>query len=203
MNIFIHAFELIYLDLVLSIVSKIMNKAEIVIKNENEYLNRESVLCLKGLFAILVLIHHLYQFSGIISINQRFFGFILQAVGYLSVGMFFFFTGYGMMLSKTNLYYVKAIGKNRIVPLYSIYVILIFFYSFWFKIIGINYTLHDFFQSFLFGKTIVPLGWYLQASFVVYLILWFSFSVTKQDKKVLLLRFFRLLFIVLYVGVCI
>ena len=128
---------------------------------------------------------------------------IFQTLGYLSVGMFFFYTGYGMMCSKNKEGYVKTIGKKRILPLYIFYVFLILFYSLWQIILQYQITPSRFFQSFFFGNTIVPLGWYLQVTFVVYLILWAVFSSVKSDKQCLLITGIALIiycFICNYIG---
>lgn len=124
---------------------------------------------------------------------------IFQTLGYLSVGMFFFYTGYGMMCSKNKDGYVKTIGKKRVLPLYLFYVFLILLYSLWQLVIQYQITPSLLLQSFFFGKTIVPLGWYLQVTFVIYLILWAVFSLVKSDKKCLLVTGIALL---LYCFIC-
>lgn len=164
---------------------------------ENKYLSPDNTSCLKGVFAVFVLIHHLYQYSGLF--HNSLLGMILQALGYLSVGMFFFYTGYGMMCSKNKEGYGKTIGKKRILPLYIFYVFLILLYSLWQMVLQYPLTPSRFFQSFFFGNTIVPLGWYLQVTFVVYLILWAVFSSVKSDKQCLLITGIALL---LYCIVC-
>lgn len=158
---------------------------------ENKYLSPDNTTCLKGIFAVFVLIHHLYQYSGLFHNSPV--GMIFQAFGYLSVGMFFFYTGYGMMFSKDKEGYVKTIGKKRILPLYIFYVFLILLYLLWQLVLQYQITPSLILQSFLFGKTIVPLGWYLQVTFVVYLILWAVFSLVKSEKKCLLVTGIALL----------
>ena len=164
---------------------------------ENKYLSPDNTSCLKGVFAVFVLIHHLYQYSGLLHNSPL--GMIFQALGYLSVGMFFFYTGYGMMCSKNKEGYVRTIGKKRILPLYIFYLFLILLYSLWQIVLQYHITPSLLLQSFFFGKTIVPLGWYLQVTFVVYLILWAVFSSVKSDKQCLLITGIALL---LYCIVC-
>ena len=55
---------------------------------QNDYLSKSNTNALKGSFAIFVLCHHLYQYSGLIT--NTILVTIFQAMGYLSVGMFFF-----------------------------------------------------------------------------------------------------------------
>lgn len=170
-------------------------------KIENKYLSPDNTTCLKGIFAVFVLIHHLYQYSGLLYNSPL--GMIFQALGYLSVGMFFFYTGYGMMCSKNKDGYVKTIGKKRILPLYMFYVFLILLYLLWQFVLQYQITPSLLLQSFFFGKTIVPLGWYLQVTFVVYIVLWAVFTLMKNDKQCLLFTGVVLLiycFICKYVG---
>lgn len=157
----------------------------ILVKKQKNYLSYDSTNCLKGIFAIFVLIHHLYQYSGLF--KSSVIGLVFQALGYLSVGMFFFYTGYGMMVSKNKKGYVKLIGKKRILPLYLFYVFLIVFYAIWKSGLNYSFTFSDIIQSLLFGKTIVPLGWYFQVTFVIYLLLWMVFTVSKKNSECLII----------------
>lgn len=154
---------------------------DILVEKQNKYLSYDSTNCLKGIFAIFVLLHHLYQYSGLLKNSA--IGLAFQALGYLSVGMFFFYTGYGMMVSKNKLGYVKSIGKKRILPLYLFYVFLIILYAIWRLVLHCSVSPMEVLQSLLFGKTIVPLGWYFQVIFVVYLLLWLVFTVAKRDLE--------------------
>lgn len=61
-------------------------------------LSKDKCNCLKGIFAIIVLIHHLKQHSGVFS-DYAVPSIILQAMGYLSVAVFFFISGYGLAFS--------------------------------------------------------------------------------------------------------
>lgn len=149
-------------------------------EKSSDYLSYNNTICLKGFFALCVLLHHVYQYSGLF--RGSILGTIFQALGYLSVGMFFFYTGYGMMLSKNKNGYIKMIGKKRILPLYMFYVFLIIFYGGLQVVLGVPISLPKLLQSFLFGATIVPLGWYLQVIFVIYFILWMIFVLIKNEK---------------------
>lgn len=156
----------------------------ILVAKQDGYLSYDSTNCLKGIFAIFVLIHHLYQYSGLLKNST--IGLVFQSLGYLSVGMFFFYTGYGMMVSKNKKGYVKSIGKKRIFPLYLFYTFLIVFYTIWKLILHYSISNIDILQSFIFGKTIVPLGWYFQVTFVIYLLLWLVFNLVKKDSACLI-----------------
>lgn len=147
---------------------------------ENLYLSKEYTRCLRGLFAILVVAHHLYQYSGLL--KRTFIGEILTISGALSVAVFFFFSGYGLMLSSNKERYIQCFLRTRFFPLYCFYIVIVVLYSLWTLILGGTISLKQIAQSFLFGGTIVTNGWYLQATFVFYLLYWLIFSVFKSPK---------------------
>ena len=62
----------------------------------NLNLTKENTLALKGIFAIIVLVHHIYQYSLLVDGHV---GWMLQASGWLSVSIFFFLSGYGLTKS--------------------------------------------------------------------------------------------------------
>lgn len=71
--------------------------AETTLENTQIEISSDSSKCLKGFLATCVLIHHLYQHSGLL--HQTIIGGCLQAAGYLSVSCFFFLSGYGLYAS--------------------------------------------------------------------------------------------------------
>jgi hypothetical protein len=90
------------------------------------------------------------------------------------------------MLSSKRKGYVQGFFYNRFLPLYCFYIILIILYSFWTLLIKHTVSLKEIVQSFFFGGTIVRYGWYLQATFVLYLMYLFSFSIFKTAKTKML-----------------
>ena len=153
---------------------------------------------MKGIFAIFVLWHHLYQYSGLL--HDTYLGVIFQAMGYLSVGMFFFFTGYGLMFStKNKKNYMKNFLSKRFLPLYVFYVVLIVLYALYDKLIGNSLTATtSLVKSLLFGGTIVPFGWYLQVTFLLYLLFYFIYKFFKSTTaQVLILTLCLILYSVI------
>ncbi|MBQ0043367.1 MAG: acyltransferase [Lachnospiraceae bacterium] len=148
---------------------------------DKDYLSADKVLCMKGVFAIGVLLHHLFQYSGIVKWGTM-LGNTLQALGYLSVGMFFFYSGYGLKASSEKEGYVKSFLPRRLLPLYIFYVVLIGIYYTWSLICGYGITSELIVRSFFFGETIVRLGWFLQVTFVLYLLFWTIFSLCKSNR---------------------
>lgn len=148
--------------------------------SETKYMSKEYTNCLRGIFSISVVIHHLYQYSGLF--RGMYIGTIFQLLGCLSVAMFFFFSGYGLMFSSKKENYIDEFLGKRFLPLYCFYVFLIILYSIWTFLLEGEFSFKLFIQSFFFGSTMVTNGWYLQTTFVVYLLYLFTFKNFKFYK---------------------
>ena len=127
---------------------------------------------MKGLLAILILVHHLYQYTGLF--QGTIFAIPLQALGYLSVAEFFFLSGYGLAISydKKTDQYIQQFPKKRILPFYLVIIVLT---CVWICLKGIfheDVVLSEIGMSFLFGGTVIKGGWYLQVQLLLY-VLWF------------------------------
>lgn len=144
------------------------------------YMSKEYTNCLRGIFAILVVIHHLYQYSGLF--RGSYVSVILQLLGFISCAMFFFFSEYGLMYSSKRENYLEGFFVKRFLPLYCFYVFLIILYSIWTLLLERSLSPKFFIKSFLFGGTVVTNGWYLQTTFVVYLLYLFIFKKFKSFK---------------------
>ncbi len=86
------------------------------------------------------------------------------------------------MISSRKDGYLNAFLLKRVAPLYGFYVCLILIYTIYKVLLGIDIIPKEIVQSFLFGWTVVPLAWYLQVTFVMYLIYWLVFSNIKRDS---------------------
>lgn len=144
-------------------------------------ISQNTSFALKGLFSILVIICHVR--GEIDSFNGTLIGKIATQFGYLSVSIFFFLSGYGLWKrSKENSHYLNTFLKNRVLFLYLQYVLVLFFYTALFLIRDSKVDFSTFVQSFLFGKTLVPYGWYFQAITVFYFI--FYLACRFLDKRI-------------------
>lgn len=63
-----------------------------------DYFSRNKTECLKGLLAILVLVHHIYQKAHLFE-EYPFIDYLLKYLGYYCVSGFFFISGYGLYSS--------------------------------------------------------------------------------------------------------
>ncbi len=165
-----------------------------------DYLSKENTTCLKGVLAICVFAHHLYQYSGIFRNGwQAYIGICFQALGYLSVAIFFFLSGYGLMKSyrkKPEAYPMFA--RYKILPFYVIDVLLVVVYGCLSMFLGRDVPISLIVCSLTFGGTVVTAGWYIQVQLLYYWMFYLVFSGCK-DKQWL----YRMLFLhCVYVIVC-
>lgn len=134
-----------------------------------EYLSLDTTNCLKGICAVCVVIHHLYQQTDIA--KEHIIGKFLQSLGFLAVAVFFFLSGYGLVVSvkRKGTDYIRAFPIKRIVPFYINNVILIFVYVLLFTTVKGGVSHQEFIQSFFWGGTVVKNGWYLQVILMFYI----------------------------------
>ena len=151
-----------------------------VFMKEDKYLSKSYTDRVKGICAIMVVLHHLYLYGGLFAGTPV--GTLLGLSGALAVSVFFFYSGYGLMLSSQKEGYIRGFFRSRFLPLYCFYVVCVLLYSLWTLWLEGTVPLGKLVLSFFFGDTIVANGWYLQATFVIYLIYLFSFSAFRTAK---------------------
>lgn len=59
------------------------------------YFCKQETIAIKGLLAIMVLLHHLYQQTHFFC-NSDFIDYFFRSFGYIAVSGFFFLSGYGI-----------------------------------------------------------------------------------------------------------
>ena len=170
-----------------------LNKKIVAI--DNDYLSLDGTMCLKGILAVCILLHHLYQRTSILL--GTVFGGILQSMGYLSVAGFFFITGYGLMAQymHSRKRYMAHFLRNRILSLYIMYLmtaVLYLIYNLWCG--GIEVSILSIIKTLTFGGTIVENGWYIQAVFIVYIAFYMIFRLSIQDDLKVALMFLATIF---------
>lgn len=164
-------------------------------KNKREiYLSKDNTDCLKGIFALCVLLHHLYQRSGLF--GHSILGGILQYLGFWSVAMFFFLSGYGLFFSykRKGQEYIHSFPRKRILPFYLIICFLILVYGAERLLLSQELPLTLLIKSLTLGDTVIGNGWYLQVQLLLYLLFYVFYKWIKRRQ---------VQFIALSVGVAI
>ncbi len=162
---------------------------------ESDYLSKQIVNNMKGLFAIMVLVHHIFM-KVIILPEGSVAEFITHHLGYWAVSAFLFFSGYGLTISSGKVGYKELFLLNRVLPIFLINVALITVYTLEKVLLHIPITDSKFLHSFFIGSTIINFGWFLQVIVIFYLLFWISSYFKTRSAEVLILL------IVFYVAAC-
>ena len=142
-----------------------------------DYLSKENTHCLKGILAIGILAHHIYQHSGLFRTGWlRLFGGCLQGLGFVTVALFFFLSGYGLIAAyRKNPQSIYDFGKHKILPFYLIDLILIVIYLYLHSLSGYHETAVSIIKSLTFGGTVIVNGWYIQVQLLYYIMFYLVF----------------------------
>ena len=169
---------LLLLFLIIVAFSKIKKRDE-----EKEYLSIENCTLIKGFLAINVVLCHLgqlYKGEGKILDYYVFFGTI-------SVGVFFFLSGYALMfqyLKKAD-YHVGFLSR-RFGKVFIPYVIVTIVYMIYENLTGHDVGPIEAFTRFLTDDPLVSYSWYISEIMVLYLSFYASMKMCKTQKTVLI-----------------
>ncbi|MBQ7831180.1 MAG: acyltransferase [Clostridia bacterium] len=160
------------------------------LNRRDDYLSLKNTICLKGILAICIILCHLWGaiVEGKPSLGDGVIGNtvgrICTVLGYLSVALFFFISGYGLCVQseKKGDTYLNGFLLKRVLPLYIINILLIIFYALFNLLLEGMFSWKIVLQSFFFGGTIISKGWYLQAILVWYLFFFIVFKFIKSNK---------------------
>ena len=147
----------------------------------DDYLSKDCTGILKGIFAVVVIFHHLSQRTGGGLVFPLF-----QGVGYLAVAVFFFASGYGLMVSfaKKGEAYSKHFFRHRLPPVLLPFIVILILYKIYFL--------------FYEGKSIQYLWekliwesntWYVIALLVLYIFFGLSIKLLKKPEKIIAAMF--------------
>ena len=161
----------------------------------NEALSLDAMTNLKGVMAIMVLMHHISQKAAF---QQTHTIPVFENIGFLFVGVFFFCSGYGLYksyLTKEN--YLKGFLKKRVLPIVISYYVMIALYAIYHLVIGSEFTLTQWICK-LTGLVIInSQSWYVYVIIILYISFYFIFKNERLRKHGILL----LLIICLLQGV--
>ena len=156
---------------------------------ERFLITKEETQKLKGIFAILIILHHCIQFTNL---------YYPFSLGHLFVGIFFFLSGYGLQVSydlKND--YLKGFFRKRVAKVYVEFIYVTAIYIIFRSIMGIRYSVTNIFKSLYGGFTIVNFSWYIMVIIVFYSFFYISHKIAKKNSNMTLL-----LFIISYIGIC-
>ncbi len=154
-------------------------KRKSIFNSNNDVLDKYNSNKIKGLLAILIIMHHLSIYIKDVILFK-----ILTIIGIIAVSAFFFYSGYGLMtsyLKKES--YIKDFLNKRIMKIVIPYIIAIMF-------TGLAYLLtrqltpRKIFNSLVEGEPIVRFSWYVLAIIILYVVFYLSAKFLKKKKMI-------------------
>ncbi len=136
---------------------------------------------LRGIFALVVILHHLSQRSSG-SIVFPLFAY----VGYLAVSVFFFISGYGLMTQyqQRQQTYAKTLLTLRIPSVLIPYLITTVLYSVFYGVMGETVTVQSVLFSLVNGSPIALFSWYIIAILCFYFLFYLATKLSKGNRKI-------------------
>lgn len=185
------------LFVILAIVMLIKVKPKWVGEFHEDFLSLQVSKGILGISAILIILHHISQKFGTSTSAGALH--VLEDFGVCFVGLFFFFSGYGLMKSvrkKDN--YLKGFLKKRyasiLIPFY-VCIIIFVLYNIW---KGAKYNSHDF-LNFLSGWILLNTHmWYIVEIAVLYLAFYIVNRLVKN--KGVMIGIMAVLVILMMIG---
>ncbi len=154
-------------------------KRKSIFNSNNDVLDKYNSNKIKGLLAILIIMHHLSIYIKDVILFK-----ILTIIGIIAVSAFFFYSGYGLMtsyLKKES--YIKDFLNKRIMKIVIPYIIAIMF-------TGLAYLLtrqltpRKIFNSLVEGEPIVRFSWYVLAIIILYVVFYLLAKFLKKKKMI-------------------
>lgn len=151
-------------------------RSRIVSGINEDYFSYETTKGLKGVFSLVVVLHHLAQNTK----PALFFSFI-ALVGPFIVSIFFFISGYGLQKKHlTDSNYGKTFLAKRIPTLLIPYLLISFVYWCINAVSGNIYSLKECILSIFSLKPLVPYSWYIANILFYYLVFYFLMKFARR-----------------------
>ena len=143
----------------------------------DDYLSLSTGKYYRGVFAIVIVLHHIMQNTSTGYIMPQFLG-----AGVVGVAFFFFMSGYGLQKSymKKGTDYRKGFLIKRLAPILTEYVIVTIICQLLYLTLGTVYTPIDVFRKIAEGFPIAPASWFIISISVFYIVYYLLMVVCKK-----------------------
>lgn len=139
---------------------------------KTDYLSLNTTNCVKGLLAVCILLHHIARALPDNSLLS-----IFQHIGGIVVSLFFFYSGYGLMIQcQTKTDYEKTFLVKRIPTLLIPYIIVTPLYM-W--ICGVDFK--EMLINLVYGLPVVNNSWFVIHILLFYIVFWGLMILCKKD----------------------
>ena len=147
-------------------------------KFNKDYISITTGKALRGIFAIVVIFHHLAQYT----VGGHFFRYF-ENVGYMAVGVFLFFSGYGLQKKyDSDPSYKDGFLLKRIPSVLIPYLAATIVYWGGYAVAGASSSVTYLLTSIFSDHTMVVNGWYIMNILAFYVFFYFLMLVCKRKK---------------------
>lgn len=168
-------YDIIFIIMIIIFIKKYRNS--VVLKNSDNIMSTDNTLKIKGFLSVIIILHHLSLSTNIGSLFKVFY-----ILGIISVGVFFFISGYGLMSQYMNKDdYLDTFLQKRIPKLLFPYMTAIVLYTVVYNLMGMQKNIFSILQSLLNGNPIVCFSWYVIATLVFY-VMFYILALLLQNR---------------------
>lgn len=189
-------YDISYILVLVLFLFSIFYKVNICTKGEyNEnILDKQYTDCVKGIMIITIVIHHLAQKianPGVI--------YCFSDAGYLCVSVFFFYSGYGLIISKIKKSdYLKMFWYKRIFRVMLPFVLVnIFFLILYYLLLGKIFSITDIIFNIVGISLFDNVMWYVVCIIIFYCIFYIAFSYLDETKALMAVFIFSAVYVLI------
>ena len=148
--------------------------------DRNNYIAMDTCKQIRGIMAVIIMLHHIsFMVDFGVALN-----FIFRQVGATATTIFFFYSGYGMMLGlMNNPHYLKGFFKKRMVTVLVPFLIAGFAYGLFLLFAGRGAEVLKRLGKLLHGGTFLPYAWFVFTLLSLYCIFYLSFKWLSDFRK--------------------
>ena len=141
-----------------------------------DYMCMDQTGSIKGIFAVIIFLSHIRQYSGIVFSADTIVIWVLNRIGQLMVTLFFFYSGFGVLRSyEKKREYSNNFFKNRIFKTWIHFATAVMLYFILSLIIGKKYQLTDYLFAWVGWTALGNSNWFVFVMLSLYVVTWFVF----------------------------
>ena len=149
-----------------------------------DYMRYNQTMVIRGIFIAIIFLSHLRQYLVFSSTLDILICQILSMIGQLMVVVFFFYSGYGILLSYRNKEnYDKSFFVNRLFKTWLHFVVAVLLYLLIDIIVGIPYSIKEILLSFVGWESIGNSNWFVFDILLLYSFVLVAFLLLGRHKK--------------------
>lgn len=147
----------------------------------SDYMGLSQTTAIKGFFAVVIVMSHMLSYTMIMFPGDAVYAKIINYIGQLMVTLFFFYSGYGIVVSleKKKDYYDTFL-KTRLLKLLLHFDIAVFLFLILNIALSKSYPLNQYITCWIGWGTIGNSNWFIFDTFIFYIIAFVAMTIKKH-----------------------